>query len=468
MRVHIMFKRMNDDTDILFIAPPRKIPQKADFPPTGLAYLSSYLKKAGIRSSVIDGSPMSWDDLARTIAEKSPPVVGVTCWTQERGQAFRTASIVKEILPDAKIILGGHHATAFPENMFIQAHADAVVIGEGEESTLELTSALLEGRDLNEIKGIAYKKDGKIIFTEQRDFIKDLDLIPYPDYDDFDLKNYLGIPDVDGPAASIMTSRGCPHACVFCSAASFWKRKWRARSPTNVVGEIEWLYKRFGVRNFAFFDDNFTVNKKRAIEICSEIIKRDLNIHWVALSHVAHIDEELLRWMKRSGCFRIDFGIESGSPVVLKNINKGQTVDQIEHAFRLAHAADIKPRAYLMVGCPGETTETIDETLLLMKKIKPYYSRTAEILIVFPGTILCDMAKENKLITDDYWIESDEMLHYTCEHDLEVLKRLKDRLMRGMARNDGTFKAMLEYWTRKLYYRYDFLQKMRRFRRFFK
>ncbi len=462
------FKRTNEDVDILLIAPPRKIPQKMDFPPIGLAYLSSYLKKAGIRSSVIDACPMSWDDLTRKIAEKSPPIVGITCWTQERGQAFRTASIVKEVLPDTKIILGGHHATAFPENMFIQAHADAVVIGEGEESTLELVSALLEGGRLDKVKGIAYKENGGVILTGQRDFIKDLDLVPYPDYDDIDLRNYLGIPDADGVAASIMTSRGCPHACVFCSAASFWKRKWRARSPGNVVGEIEWLYKSYGVRNFAFFDDNFTVNKGRAIEICSEIIKRDLDIHWVASSHVSHIDEELLHWMKRSGCFRIDFGIESGSPVVLKNINKGQTVDRIEHTFRLVHAAHIKPRAYLMVGCPGETEETIDETLLLMKKIKPYYSRTAEILIVFPGTKLCDIAKESKLIADDYWIESDEMLHYTCEHNLEELKRLKDRLMRGMARNDGTFKALLEYWLRKLYYRHDLLQKMRRFRRFFR
>jgi radical SAM superfamily enzyme YgiQ (UPF0313 family) len=460
-------QRITNTVDVLFITPPREIPQKMDFPPIGLAYLSSYLKKAGIRTSVIDACPMSWNELARSISEKSPPIVGITCWTQERGQAFKTAKIVKEILPNTKIIIGGHQATAFPQNMFVQAFADAVVIGEGEQTTLELVSAFLDGRRLNEINGIAYKEDGKVVFTEPRDFIEDLDRIPYPNYTDFDLKNYLGIPDADGIAASIITSRGCPHACIFCSAGSFWKRKWRARSPANVVGEIEWLHRELGVRNFAFFDDNFTVNKNRAIQICQGIIEKNLPINWVASSHVTHINEELLAWMKKCGCFRIDFGIESGSPDVLKNINKGQTVDQIEEAFRMVHAAGIKPRAYLLVGCPGETEETIDETLSLMRKIKPYYSRTAEILIVFPGTKLCDIAKDQGLINDNYWLKTDETIHYTGEHSYEELKKLKDRLMKGMAENDGTLKALIEYWARKVYYGVPFLQKLRRLRRIF-
>lgn len=463
-----MSKSIRRNVDVLLITPTREIPQKMDFPPIGLAYLSSFLKRAGIVTSVIDACPLSWDMLARLVSEKSPAIVGITCWTQERGQAFKTAKMVKKILPNTKIVVGGHHATAFPENMFLQAHADAVVIGEGEETMLEVVSAFLNNRPLNDVNGIAYKENERVVLTEPRDFIQDLDSIPYPDYTDFNLEHYLGIPDADGIAASIITSRGCPHACVFCSAGNFWKRKWRARSPANVVGEIEWLYSEYNVRNFAFFDDNFTVNKNRAIEICQGIIKKDLRIKWVASSHVTHINEELLGWMKKSGCFRIDFGIESGSPDVLRNINKGQTIGQIENAFRLAHAMNIKPRAYLLVGCPGETEETIDNTLALMKKIRPYYSRTAEILIVFPGTALCDMAKEKGLMTDDYWLENDDVLHYTCEHTYEELGRLKDQLMKGMARNEGTLKATMEYWARKIYYRHTFFQKMRRFRRFFK
>lgn len=454
--------------DILLITPPRAVPQRADFPPIGLAYISAFLKKDGISVKVVDAAAYSWNKLSEVIKFNPARIVGIACWTQERGQTFKTAKLAREILPECKIILGGHHATAFPKNMFVQACADAVVIGEGELSTLELVRAMLNGNSLDTVKGIAYSNNGNIVLTEPGDFISDLNTLPYPSYADFDLDDYLGIPEYKGRAASIMTSRGCPHRCVFCSAGSFWKRKWRARDPENVLGEIDMLYNNYNVRNFSFFDDNFTVNKKRAIAICRGIMDRKFEMNWVASSHVTHIDEELLHWMRKSGCFRIDFGIESGSPTVLRNIDKRQTVEQIEHTFRLVHEAGIKPRAYLIVGCPGETKETIDETLGLMKKIRPYDSRTAEIMLIFPGTKLYEIAKSKGLLTDDFWLQTDDTIHYTCEHTYEELTELKNRLMKGMARNEDTFKAMVEFWLRKAYYKYTFLQKLRKFRRILK
>jgi radical SAM superfamily enzyme YgiQ (UPF0313 family) len=454
--------------DVLLINPPREVPQKADFPPVGLAYISALLKKNGISSSVVDAVACSRKELARIIESKKPAIVGITCWTMERGEAFKTAEQVRQLRPAARIIVGGHHATAFPENMFPQMHADAVVIGEGEETTLELVRALLGGTSLASVNGIAWLDNGVVRVNQPRPFALDLDALPYPDYSDLDLHGYLGIPDAKGIAASIMTSRGCPHQCVFCSAGSFWKRKWRARTAENVLGEIEWLYRERGVRNFSFFDDNFTVRKSRAIEICKGILDRKLSINWVASSHVTHVEEEVLYWMKKSGCFRIDFGVESGSPAVLRNIQKGQTVEQIEKAFALVHAAGIKPRAYLLVGSPGETEETIDETIALMKKIRPYYSRTATITLVFPGTGLYDQAKRCGLLDDGFWLKSNDTLCYTCEHPQEELDRLKERLMRGLALNDNTFMARLEFIARRIYYRYPALQKLRRFRRIFK
>lgn len=450
------------------ITPPREVPQRADFPPIGLAYISAFLKREGISAKVVDASAFAWDRLSKIVRNYSPSIVGIACWTQERGQTFKVAKLVREILPESKIILGGHHATAFPQNMFVQAYADAVVIGEGEVTTLELVRAMLDGKSLDTVKGIAYSEEGKVLLTEPRNFIIDLNSIPYPNYSDFDLDNYLGIPEFKGRSASIMTSRGCPHKCVFCSAGFFWERRWRARNPDNVIGEIEWLYHKYKVRNFSFFDDNFTVNKERAIAICRGIIDRKFDINWVASSHVTHIDEELLRWMRKSGCDRIDFGIESGSPTVLRNIEKKQSVEQIEHTFRLVHEAGIKPRAYLIVGCPGETKETIDETLALMKKIRPYDSRTAEIMLVFPNTKLYEIAKDKGLLSDDFWLQTNDTLHYTCEHTFEELKGLKNHLMKGMAKNEETFKATVEYWTRKAYYKYAFLQKLRKYRRIFK
>lgn len=454
--------------DILLITPPRAVPQRADFPPIGLAYISAFLKREEIGVKVIDAAAYSWKKLSEIIKANSPRIVGIACWTQERGQTFKVAKLVRENSPESKIIVGGHHATAFPTYMFAQAYAAAVVLGEGELTTLELIRAMLDDKSLDTVKGIAYLEDGKVLLTEPRKFITDLNSIPYPSYSDFNLDDYLGIPEFKGRAASIMTSRGCPHRCVFCSASSFWKRKWRARSPENVIGEIEWLYHEYKVRNFSFFDDNFTVNKERAMAICRGIIDKKVDINWVASSHVTHIDEELLRWMRKSGCYRIDFGIETGNPTVLTNIRKNQTVVQIEHAFRLVHEVGIKPRAYLIVGCPGETKETIDETLALMKKIRPYDSRSAEILLVFPDTDLYEIGKDKGLLSDDFWLQTDDTPHYTCEHTFEELKALRNRLMRGMAKNEGTFKATVEYWARRAYYKYAFLQKLRKFRRILK
>jgi len=454
--------------EVLLINPPREIPQKVDFPPIGLAYISAVLKKEGIETQVLDASPFSWERLAGVIRQKTPRIVGISCWSMERCQAFETAKLVRKILPNAKIILGGHHATAFPRHIFIRTPADAVVIGEGELTALDLVRTMLTNGNVGEVRGIAYSEAGKVLTTEPRDFITDLDQIPYPSYSDFNLDDYLGMPDTEGRTASIITSRGCPHGCIFCSASQFWKRKWRARSPDNVLGEIEWLYHNQGVRNLTFFDDNFTVNKERAIAICRGIINRSLNINYAASSHVTHIDKELLGWMKNSGCFRIDFGIESGSPKVLRNIEKRQTVGQIEETFRLVHDVGIKPRAYLLVGNPGETVETIEETVSLMKKIRAYDSRTATITMVFPNTKLFELAKANGLLSDDFWLQSDETPLYTCEHTLGELKALRDRLMKGLAENEGTFKATMEYWVRKVYYKYPFLQKMRQFRRVFK
>ena len=454
--------------EILLIAPPRPIPQKSDFPPIGLAYISAALRGEGIDVRVLDASAFSWKTLAEPLRLHSPSVVGISCWTLERGQVFKTAKLVKEILPKAKIVLGGHHATAFPEHMFINAYADAVVIGEGEETALELFRAMLTRQSLENIRGIAYSENGRIHLTEHRDLIINLDLIPYPDYADFNLDDYLGLPEIKGRAASIMTSRGCPYRCIFCSGSKFWERRWRSRSPENVLGEIEWLYYDQKVRNFIFFDDNFTVQKDRAIQICQGIIDRKLDIHFVASSHVAHIDKELLYWMKRGGCYRIDFGVESGTPEILDKIKKSQTVEQIEQTFELVHEAGIKPRAFLIVGSPGENEKTIDQTVSLMRRIKPYDSRTAEIMWVLPNTEIYELAKTQGLLTDDFWLKNNETLYYTCEHTLDELKLLRDHLMKETSRNEGTIKAYLEYLARKAYYNYPLLQRLRGLRKVFK
>jgi radical SAM superfamily enzyme YgiQ (UPF0313 family) len=375
---------------------------------------------------------------------------------------------VREILPDAKIIFGGHHATAFPEHLFVQACADAVVLGEGEYTIVDLSRVLLAGGNLCQVKGIAYREGNNVIKTAPRELIDDLDSVPYPNYSDFRLDDYIGLPETPGRATCIISSRGCPHRCAFCSGARFWKHRWRARSANNVLGEIQWLHDVHEVRKFAIFDDNFTVQNDRVIEICKGILDRGLDIKWTASSHVSHIRKEMLDWMKKAGCFRIDFGIESGSARILKNVKKGQTPEHIRQAFRLVHNAGIKPKAYLMVGNPGEDEQTIDETILLMREIKPYYCDTGGILWILPDTEIYETAKQQGVIDDEFWLHNEEVIYYNGEHTIKELKILRNRLMKGMARNRGTFKAMVEYLARRAFYRYVYLQKFRRLKVLFK
>lgn len=450
---------------VLLINPPREIPQKADFPPMGLAYIAGPLRREGVKVSLLDASAFSWKLLGRAIKEKNPDIVGIPCWTVERRQSFNTAKLVKGMNPHAKIIFGGHHATAFPEYMFKQGHADAVVLGEGEGTTSELVEAFLRKSELSEIKGIVYQINSEVFINEHKEFIKDLDDIPFPDYEDFNLSNYLGLPEIKGNAAAIITSRGCPYKCTFCSASKFWDRKWRYRSAVNVLDEIEWLFRKHSVKAFMFFDDNFSVRKERAIEICEGILERGMNITWVACSHVNQVDKELLSWMKRAGCYRIDYGIESGSPEILRNIRKGQTVEQIEEAFRLTHQAGIMPRAYLMVGNPGENEKTIQQTVELIEKIKPYGSTSGQILWLLPDTEVYELARSQGIVSDEFWLENDSMVYYTGENSERELKALRSQLMRGVARNEGGFKSYGGYFVREVYYKYPILQKLRKWRR---
>ena len=446
--------------NILLINPPREVPQKADFPPMGLAYIAAVLKKNGIDVKVLDAAAFPWKKLERIIKQQNPDIVGIPCWTVERGQSFKTAQLVKKVAPQAKIIMGGHHATAFPEHMFKLAYADVVVIGEGELTVLELINALYNGEDLSTIKGIVYQKDGEAFITPPRDFITDLDSIPFPSYSDFNLDDYNGLPERSERTAALITSRGCPHRCTFCSASKFWKRKWRYRSAENVLDEIEGLYKDYDVKALMFFDDNFAVRKDRAIEICDGILQRGLKISWVACTHVNQVDKELLKWMKKAGCYRLDYGVESGSPKILKNIKKGQTVEQIKEAFKLTHEVGIQPRAYLMVGNPGENKETIQETITLMKEIKPYNAPSGQLLCVLPDTEIYELAKAQGIISDDFWLTNNSLLYYTGEHSIEELQALREQLMLGLAKNSGNIQAFLEYYIRKIYYNSATLQKI--------
>ena len=248
------------------------------------------------------------------------------------------------------------------------------------------------------------------------------------------------------------------HGCIFCSSAKFWKQKWRLRSAENVLDELEWLYGDYEVRIFMIFDDLFTLKKERVIAICEGIINRGMKIRWVACTRVDTVDLEILKWMKRAGCYMIEYGVESGNPQILKNIKKGITVERILQAFQWTHQVGILAKAYFMVGNPGETTQTVDDTINLAKIIKPYGTNSGGLVMIFPNTELYEMAKEKGIIADDYWLTNDNLMHYTAEHSLKELKALRNHLMFGLASNRGGFFSFLEYLFKRFYFAFPIIE----------
>lgn len=450
---------------VLLISHPNKYRQKPDFPPIGSAYLGAMIRNRGHEVFLIDGGLVAIKEMVQQAKSFRPDFIGVTCWTINRGTVWNLCTLIREVLPEVFLAVGGPHASSYPEHIFAKTHATAVVIGEGEETICELLDVLGKGGGLSHVRGIAYrKKDGIIERTGPRPQIEQLDLIPFPYYEgfnNFSFQKYAGFAGLPRPTAAVITSRGCVFDCTYCGSVNYWGKKWRYRSAENVLDELQKLVKGMGARSIYIFDDNFPVNKKRAIDICRGIIARKLDIQWACCSHVKMVNEELLDIMKKSGCVSIDFGVESGSDAILRNINKGQTRADIERAFALAHKAGIKPRAYLMVGNKGETTDTIDATIEMTGIIKPRSSIGANILWLLPGTRIFYEAREKGVISDDYWLRCDDVPYNLQEYTYRELFGLRQRLMRGIARQRGGIVPMISFYLKSIYYRYSFLSFLR-------
>jgi anaerobic magnesium-protoporphyrin IX monomethyl ester cyclase len=450
---------------VLFISHPNEHRQKPDFPPLGIAYLGAAVHSQGHKVLLIDGGLTGLKEIVRQAKDFSPDFVGVTCWTINRGVVWKLCSILQKLIPEAFLAVGGPHASFYPEHVFVKTHAKAVVIGEGEETICELLDSIQNERDLSQVRGIAYRKaDGTVECTIPRLQIAQLDSIPFPFYagfKEFSFQQYAGLAGLPRPTAAVITSRGCVFDCAYCGSVNFWGSKWRYRSAKNVLDEIQQLVDGSGVRSIYMFDDNFPVNKRRALDICQGIIDRKLDIQWACCSHVKMVNEELLALMKKSGCMSIDFGVESGSDVILRNINKSQNRVDIERAFSLVHKAGIRPRAYLMVGNKGETKETIEATIKMTGTIMPHSSIGATILWLLPGTRVYRDALDNGFIDDEYWLRSDDVPYNLQEYSYRELFLLRKRLMMGIAKQKGGIIPLVSFYLKNIYYQYPCLSILR-------
>jgi radical SAM superfamily enzyme YgiQ (UPF0313 family) len=369
--------------------------------PMGLYSVGAVLKENHYDVEVLD-----WHEINRTpekvkeaLVAKKPDVIGLSVLHGNRWGAIDIARTAKQLDPRTKIVFGGIGATFLWEHLLGNfPEVDYVVLGEGEWIFLNLVRHFEKKQDqgIEEIRGIAYRENGKILKTGEPDPVKDLDSLPIP------AKHFS--------YAHVSSSRGCAWNCSFCGSPEFWGRKIRWRSPEKFVEELESLFGK-GVTFFYFSDDTFTLDPKRVIEICKGIIEKNLKIAWYAISRVDHVDEEMLYWMRRAGCIQISYGVESGSVKIRKALGKQVKTEQIKRAFALTTRYGILSRAYFVYGAPGETWKTVQETMDLMEDVKPL-SAIFYILDVFPGTELYSELKKRLGITEDVWLKRIEGIMY--------------------------------------------------------
>ena len=379
-------------------------------PLIGLAYIAAVLEKNEYNVAVIDCPPlnMTYKGLMKEIAKIEPDIVCITSVTATFPSVLQTAHAIKESYQRALIVLGGPHATIM-DKQILSCHEDVDIIVrcEGEQTILQLARSVsnfgLNG--LDEVDGITFRKNGQIIRTPDRPFIQDLDKLPYPAYKYFPLTKYRIFGKLILP---VITSRGCSYPCTFCMVPQMVGKMFRERSPKNIVDELEWLRDKHGADAFSFHDETFTYNEKRVFEICEEIKRRKIGIPWDCQTRVDHVSKKVLAKMSEAKCQLVLFGVESGSQKILNAMKKGTTVEQNERAVSWAKEAGLLVSMSVIFGYPGETADTLKQTLDFIKKVEPddvfLYLATP-----YPKIELRDLVK------DLGWRMSNEWSHYEMQ-----------------------------------------------------
>jgi len=419
-------------------------------PPLGLASLAAVLEKNGHQIEILDANALQLSEYDVVKKVDSADIIGITAMTPIINSTIQIAKGIKQNNPDSIIILGGPHATILPEEILNNVpEIDIIVKGEGEETIVELYNALKRGEGIENVHGIVYRDHGIIKSTPPRPPIMDLDSLPFLAYHLLPLKKYKLHPPRGRkyPFMAMLTSRGCPYNCIFCSKSVFG-RKFRCQSPERIVNEIVYLKERFKVKEIAFYDDVFTLNKKRTIQFIKELKERNLDIIWTCETRVNLVTEELLKEMKKTGCYMIAYGIESGNQMILNNLRKKITIEQIKSAIEATHKVGIQSVGYFMLGSPGETPETIRQTIDFAKSLPLDFAQFS-ITIPYPGTDLHNiyLNSGNKNVKWDDFIYASFKLSSAPVFETELLS--KEDLQEWCAKAYKEFYLRLSYiWKR--------------------
>jgi len=407
----------------------------------GLGYLATSLESRGDKVKILDIGIQGESEkkISKFIELFSPDVVGITVQTHNYSKALMIAGLVKRLNPKCPVIMGGPHPSVLTEDTLSEPTVDIVVRGEGDITIVELMDCLEHGGGLDSVRGISFKKNDVIIHTEDRPFIKDINTIPFPAWHLFDMDGYLA--KIKGcKVAPVLSSRGCPYKCIFCYRGPAAGKIFRPRVPENVINEIEQLKNRYGIGDILFVDDTFTLNQKRAEKICDLLIEKKLGISWRCQTRADCLNIDLLRKMKLSNCIDISMGVESGNRQILaatqkqkKNTNYNKELningflqnqesnesiedksykEIVKKAFNMAAEVGISTSATFIIGLPGDTKESVQETIDFAKELNPNHA-IFYAAMPYPGTELAQTIKERggKLPEnwDDYRLMSSDI-----------------------------------------------------------
>lgn len=401
--------------------------------PIGLCSLHAVLRSQGIPVTLANLSGISEAAIRDLLLSLKPSVAGLSQWTHNRHATMHLARMIKRTLPDCIVILGGGHATHQAE-LILQRHAevDMIAVGEAEQTLPELLDALHRGLPPLTVPGLVLRSNGSICHTQPRTPLADLDSLPHSSawlhealYTDASLQ-----------AEFISSSRGCPASCSFCASPAFWGRRVRARSAVSVAAEISFIRDRYGLIYLSLRDDTFTADRRRTVALCKELIERRLNIFWNCQSRVEAVDRETLDWMRRAGCECVQLGVESGSPVILKQLGKQTTPEKIIQAAKLVREAGMHLSVYLITANPHETANDRQKTIDLIKKIRPDDLQVAP-LAYYPGTALFETAVQNKLLPPDLFETNRSEAVLAQSDGMQQVDRLLSRTSRYLHSNSA-------------------------------
>ena len=420
---------------VLLLSTPHPLAE-SPLPPLSLSYLASVLKREGIEVKILDFLVTQYHPrkLRRELEEYRPQLVGATCVTLNYPIARRMLKVCKAFDPHIFTVIGGPHVTFAQEETLLQSlWIDAIVIGEGEKTLVELAKAVAEDKDIHQVPGIAFADGGMVVKTPPQAPIENLDQLPLPARELLPMARYRAL----GTPCTVITSRGCPFSCIFCSGRRMFGPKVRFRSPGLVVDEMEKLQRDFGLEKINIVDDTFTVNHRHAEAVCEEMLRRNLKIKWSVFARVDRISEDLAQLMNRAGCDWVLFGVESADEGILKTIRKGITPDEVRRGVKIAAEAGINVFNSFIFGLPGESRETALKSLAFGDELYHKYGAKYgfHMLSPLPGTEVYERAKDYGIrILSRNWARynANEPITETATMSTEMVKEAMSIYDRGI------------------------------------